>query len=80
MLSSISYRMILVGSITRTMLETKKMNRMVKQAKLNSRRTGTKLKIGVELPSSWNYAEHLDKEKKKTSVEECYRCIVDPAT
>jgi len=51
------------------MLETKKMNRMVKQAKLNSRRTGTKLKIGVELPSSWNYSEHLDKENKNTSVE-----------
>lgn len=37
---------------------------MLKQAKLNSRRTGPKVKLGVEVPDNWNDAACLDKENK----------------
>jgi len=40
------------------------MKRMLKQAKLNSRRTGPKVKLGVEVPDNWNDAACLDKENK----------------
>ena len=48
----------------------KKVNRMLKQARLNSRRTSPKFKFGVEVARNWNDAERLDKENKNTLWKE----------
>ena len=43
---------------------------MLKQAKLNSRRTGPKVKLRVEVPHNWNDAACLDKENKSQLLKQ----------